>query len=791
MQHYHSILASAWKHALILIMNFGALIGLGSAQVVINEVMAYNRNAVGHAGSFPDYLELYNVGSTTVDLGGMSVDDGGTPPANLFVLPAGTAIQPKSYLLIWCSTNAAVSGLRAPFALSSDGETVRIRSASSLVMDEVKFGIQAADYCLGRVPDGTGAWQLVPPSPLDANQAQPLGSPVELRINEWLADSPSGVPDWLEVYNGSALPVMLSGLYLTDSFSGYFTNRSIASRSFIANQDFALFLADDMGGGSKTGAEHLDFKLGKSGEIISLYGSNRVEVLDQVTFGPQAFNQSEGRVPDGGSPIVRFPTLAQTPGKPNYAEIKGVLISEVLSHTDPPLEDAIELFNPGSNTVDISHWWLSDSLSNPKKYRIASGTIIPAGGYAVFYEYLFGAAVLGANAFQLDSVDGDMVCLSAGNADGLLTGEQTLIRFGPSINGRSFGRYPTPVGVDFVPMANRTFGVDTPGNLSQFRSGVGLSNSLPRVGPVVISEIMYAPAAGAEEYLELHNVTTATAQLYYSGYPTNSWRIRGGVEFDFPHNFSLAAGATVLLVGFDPAVETNRVHAFRATYGVPTTTLLLGPFVGRLNDIGEELHLQEPDKPEPPESSRPGYVPYCMVESIKYASSGLWPSGANDTGKSIHRIQAAAYGNNPTNWAAAMPLPGSVLLPGLDSDGDGLPDHWEIAHCFNAQDAGDAGRDADGDGVTNLAEYWAGTNPVDGNSVFRISHLCGGWQNLTMQFLTVVGRSYVIENTASLTNAIWQTVTNLGLVTISATQEIRLSPGINAKGFFRIKLTPQ
>jgi VCBS repeat-containing protein len=46
-----------------------------------------------------------------------------------------------------------------------------------------------------------------------------------------------------------------------------------------------------------------------------------------------------------------------------------------------------------------------------------------------------------------------------------------------------------------------------------------------------------------------------------------------------------------------------------------------------------------------------------------------------------------------------------------DSDGDGIPDQWELLYGFNEQSSSDANIDSDGDGLTNLQEYRLGTNP--------------------------------------------------------------------------------
>ncbi|MCL4179237.1 MAG: lamin tail domain-containing protein [Verrucomicrobia bacterium] len=751
------------------------------AQVVINEILAANQSTISNDGNFPDYVELINLSSQPVELSGLSLTD---DPANprAFVFPAGVSLAANARLLVWCDALSSSPGFHTGFALNANGEQVLLYASNGITrLDQVRFGPQITDLAIARVPDGTGAWVLAQPTPRNPNASVASGPPAGLRINEWMARLTTG-EDWLELHNASDSPVVLDGLIFTDRLVIPPTNRPIPSLSFVAPRGYVQFYASDL---ARPDANHLDFKLSAEAETIRLFNRDRATILDAVTYGAQLTDVSQGRIPDGGTQIISFPVGTATPGAPNRTDLPKVVVSEVLTHADPPFEDAIELQNLGAVAVDVSHWWLSDSFNQPQKYRFPPGTSIAPHGFLVVYQYQFGA---GPSGFALDSAEGDRVVLSAGDAAGNLTGAQTSVSFGALRSGRSAGRHATSTGVDFVPLSARTFGQDNPSSLTQFRQGQGASNAPPSIGPIVISEFHYHPATTGQlteadlEFIELHNPIAATVNLYDPAYPTNTWRLRSAISFNLPFQQTLAPNAYALVVGFNPQLEPARASTFRSHYAVPSEVPLWGPLSGPLPNLGGILTFLRPDVPEGPDDPNAGFVPYEEVEAFSYSTQPPWP--ALPSGFSLHRVDPLSYANDPRHWLAAAPSPGRPTP--TDQDDDGMPDAWEISNNLDPGFAGDASLDPDQDGATNLAEYRAGTDPHDPASVLKLEVKGLPPNQLRLRFAAVAGLQYELQSSDLQSPGSWQPMALLGPYADSSPRQLEVDIGDGLAEHYRL-----
>jgi T5SS/PEP-CTERM-associated repeat protein len=91
-----------------------------------------------------------------------------------------------------------------------------------------------------------------------------------------------------------------------------------------------------------------------------------------------------------------------------------------------------------------------------------------------------------------------------------------------------------------------------------------------------------------------------------------------------------------------------------------------------------------------------------------------------------------------------------ILSPDFDPDVDGIPSGWEQAHGLDPLDPFDAEADYDGDKMSNLEEYLAGTNPTNAASRLAITSLAPTNGHVRMSWSAVGGKRYVVQTNSAL-----------------------------------------
>ncbi len=612
------------------------------------EIAGWDYNPAS-ANQDEEYLQLTNANSFAVDISGWELDGG-----IHFKFKGGTVVPAKSSIFV----SPDVKAFRARAVSPRGGE-------ARFVVGPYRGHLNAWGESF-TLTNSTGS--LVSSNGFAGN---PSPAQRYLRITE-IMYNPSAAPaitndaqqfEYAELKNISTnVTLNLNGVRFTNEICFNFTGSAVTSlapgqtvllvrnaAAFSARYGSGYNIAGQFIGALDNGGETLRLEDAVGEKILEFaYHDGWYPITDGLgfslvivdenaawnTWGQKASWRASGNV--NGSPC------GTDPAAPEFSPI---VINEALTHTDLPQVDSVELFNPNTNAVNIGGWFLTDDFFTPKKYRIANGTMIAANSYLVITENEFNT---GANAFRLSELGEDIYLFSA-NATTNLSGFYNGYSFSAAPNGVSFGRYTNSQGdVDFILQSAIT---------------LGASNAYPRVGPIVLSEIMYHPPDtngvdnDLDEFIEFQNIASTNVPLYDPHAVTNTWHLRNAVDFDWPMNVTLAAGARCLVVGFNPT-NTAQLAAFRARYGISNNLAVYGPWLGKLDNSGETLELKQPGAPDDT-----AIVPYYMIDKIAFTDQTPWPVGADGIGNSLQRRSNTGYGNDPTNWFAAGITAGRATIP--------------------------------------------------------------------------------------------------------------------------------
>ena len=478
--------------------------------------------------------------------------------------------------------------------------------------------------------------QLVTEQSTNANQAIIDG----LRISEVMYNPLGGSGfEFLEFQNVGSVPLNLKDVRLENAVEFAFDEITLEAGEYVVVTNNTANFRSRYGDAIRVAGE-FDGSLSNGSERIQLVlpDPSIVRVLD-FDYQDDWYPETDG---DGFS-LVAADTDAPrrnwdeqvgwrssnfingSPGGEDIGLEPGILvINEVQAAAET---SAIEIHNTISSPLDLSGWYLSDSPTDLTKYQIVDGTSIEANDQRVFSVADYGAA------FDLNRNGGELF-LSSADAVADAAGFIASVVYGAIDYDTSFGRLVTSdERIEFV---------------EQLSATIGGENAGPRVGPIVINEIMYRPRVGvnaepADEYLELRNTSNEPIEL-------GNYRISGGIDYEFDAEI-VPAGGFVLVVGMDPA-------EFRTRNNIPDEALIVGAYAGTLDDATADIRL---------ERQAEGVEPWILVEHVAYASQSPWPNLPPNVNASINRSDPTAFGNDPNHWSLSI-VDGTPGLPNQAPD---------------------------------------------------------------------------------------------------------------------------
>lgn len=198
------------------------LSALSPSTVLINEFLA-------NGDATPDFVELFNYSTQTVNLAGYTLsDDAGT---NKFTFAPGTTLAPLGFVVLDES--------QLGFSLSSGGETIWLRNSLGRVIDAIRFDGQQRGVSTGRTPDGSPVLsRLRTPTPGGANATR-LSADVVLNEIMYNPISGNDADEFVELKNRSTGPVNVGGWRLRGGVS-----HTIAAGTIIPAGGFLVIASD-------------------------------------------------------------------------------------------------------------------------------------------------------------------------------------------------------------------------------------------------------------------------------------------------------------------------------------------------------------------------------------------------------------------------------------------------------------------------------------------------------------------------------------------------------------------
>lgn len=338
-----------------------AVVSISSAQIVISEIHYHPLEEGTVDGDEFEFIELTNVGDSTVSLTGYAFNTGIT-----YTFPSKAELGPGEFLVL--AYNAEYFEQRygfAPFGvftghLSNSGEKIVLMNTTTKTevfsvkyetdspwpeaADGAGFSLVMASSDGSGDPNDASWWRVstaIGGSPGEDDPAQNYDA-MKIRVNEILANPGSNQKDAIELYNTHSKAVDISGWYLTDKKSEP-KKFKIPDGTVMEPKSYIVFDADDFN------PDDLGFALSAHGEGVYLFPVDKKGELTGQShgfeFGETSKGVSVGRV-EVSSGEEFFVNLEDvTLGSKNSAPWIGPLVISEINYNAEGGADYVELIN--------------------------------------------------------------------------------------------------------------------------------------------------------------------------------------------------------------------------------------------------------------------------------------------------------------------------------------------------------------------------------------------------------------------------------------------------------------
>lgn len=380
----------------------------GGGSLVVNEIVSSNkRSLVDEVLGTPDWIELYNAGTSEIDLSGYGVSDN-MRKLHKFVFPDGTILEAGEHLVLYATTldegvNAG-SALCTNFGLSKSGDYLFVTDAFYGIVAQIEVPALYTDVSYARAADGTYGFCAVP-TPGAANSDSIFSTLSEvfaaqnldqLTISEVMPSEDETGYRWVELHNNGNSALQLENYCLSDDESAplkwQFPSGTVSPGGYVC-----IYLS---GLGSKADdGIHASFKLSKEDTVLLLSDlqGTAIDRMEWQALPPKGISAVKNEA--GETVYTAFPTFEAANSDQTFTSTTmsvmdasdPVHINEVLKNNTLSIADSdgerhewVELKNTSSSSVTLKGYFLSDNPDDLYKWALPDVTL-EAGSYLVVF----------------------------------------------------------------------------------------------------------------------------------------------------------------------------------------------------------------------------------------------------------------------------------------------------------------------------------------------------------------------------------------------------------------------